>query len=90
MKNSVYKFDGTDSFKIYPFKIGLYEREEILLKKKDFNGAVFEHYFTRNEKLILQNLIDKGFLYSSTINGERFYEGTSLYEQWLDLRSLNE
>ncbi len=78
----IYKWDGTDTSKVYNFQIGLYYREESVLKRFDFEEEVSENELNEEEILILTDLETKGMIYSFESSGEIYYHGTVLYTQW--------
>ena len=67
--------------KLYTTITWLEDREKSLLEKFNFNEEIMEDSIDEKERWILTDLIIKGFLYSFTVDGKKYYQGTAAYKQ---------
>jgi hypothetical protein len=77
-----YKWDGTDSHRMFNFQLALYSREESVLRKFDFENDIPLEDFDEEEQNILMDLESKGMIFSYIVDGEKYYHGTALYLQY--------
>lgn len=65
------------NFQIFNIKIGLYEREINVLKKYDFSEEIHKDKISQDDKWIMTDLKQKGFIYEY----QSYYQGTVSYKQ---------
>ncbi len=67
------------------FVIYFYDRELELLNKFNFKEEICEDEFIQDEKYIITDLKQKGVIYSFYVNDKNYYQGTTIYQQLINI-----